>query len=71
MVYDGQYGIIPVLLRKSCDKIHSDLLEREGAFFGRDAVEWYSSLVGYDFILLAGCAAFDVVCDPLPHSCPG
>src|SRR6266404_997753 len=61
---------MPMLLREPCDEIHRDLLEREGAFFGRDAVERYFLSVGYDFVLLTGCAAFYVVCDPLPHPCP-
>src|SRR6266436_5160721 len=59
-----------MLLRKSCDKIHRDLLEREGALFSGNAVEWYFPFVSYDFILLAGCAAFYVVGDPLSHPCP-
>src|SRR6266403_5668572 len=70
MVNYGQYGVVSVLLRESRDEVHRDLLEREGAFFGRDAVERYPFLVGHDFVLLAGSAAFDVVCDPLPHPCP-
>ena len=70
MVYDGQYGIVSVLLRESRDEVHRNLLEREGAFFGRDAVERYFLFMGHDFILLAGCAALNVICDPLPHPCP-
>ena len=70
MVYDGQYGVVSVLLRESRDKVHCDLLEREGAFFGSDAVEWCFLFVGHDLVLLADRAAFYVVCDPLSHPCP-
>src|SRR6266478_9678057 len=59
-----------VLLRESRDEIHRDLLERESALFGCDTVERYSLSVSHNFVLLAGCAAFYVVCDPLPHPCP-
>ena len=61
---------MPVLLRKSCDEVHCDLLEQEGPFFGGDAVERYPLFVSYDFVLLADRAAFYVVCDPLLHSRP-
>src|SRR6266404_4226222 len=60
-----------VLLRESCDKIHRNLLKGEGAFFGCNAVKRRFSLMSQDFILLAGSAAFDVICDPLSHPCPG
>ncbi len=70
MVYDGQYGVVSMLLWKSCDEVHCDLLKRESAFFGGDAVEWYSLFVSHDFVLLAGRAAFYIVCDPLSHSHP-
>src|SRR6266403_4408734 len=59
-----------VLLRESCDKIHRDLLEGEGAFFGCNAVKRYPFPMGHNLILLADGAAFDVVCDPLSHSSP-
>src|SRR6266403_5422587 len=59
-----------VLLQESCDEVHGDLLEGKSAFFGRNTVKWYSLSVSHDFVLLAGCAAFYVVCDPLPHPCP-
>src|SRR6266403_1875713 len=61
---------MPVMLREPCDQVHCDLLKGEGAFFGCDAVEWYSFLVSHDFVLLAGRAAFYVFCDPLPHARP-
>ena len=70
MVYDGQYGVVPVLLRESRDEVHRNLLERESAFFGRDAVKRCSFLMGQNFVLLAGGTAFYVVCDPLSHPCP-
>ncbi len=59
-----------VLLRESCDKVHCDLLERESAFFGGDAVERCFLFVGQDFVLLTDCTPFYIVCDPLSHSCP-
>ena len=70
MVYDRQYGVVSMLLRKPRDEVHCDLLKGEGAFFGGDAVKWYPLLMGHDFILLADHAAFYVVCDPLSHSRP-
>ena len=70
MVHDRQYGVVSVLLRESCNEVHGDLLKGEGAFFGGNAVERYFLFVGHDFVLLAGCAAFYVVCDPLSHPCP-
>ena len=59
-----------MLLRESRNEIHHDLLEREGAFLSGDAVERYPLFVGYDFVLLTGCAAFNVVCNPLSHPHP-
>src|SRR6266403_6375818 len=59
-----------MLLREPRDEVHCDLLEGEGAFFGCNAVDGYFLFVSHDFILLAGRAAFDVVCDPLPHPFP-
>ena len=71
MVHDSQYSIVSVLLRESCDEVHGDLLKGEGAFFGSDPVEWRSLLMGEYLVLLAGCAAFYIVCDPLSHPGPG
>ncbi len=45
MVYDCEYSIMSVLLREPRDKVHRDLLEREGAFFSSDAVEQYPLFV--------------------------
>ena len=59
-----------VLLQEPHNEVHCDLLKWESAFFCSNVVEWYFLLVGYDFVLLASCTAFYVVCDPLPHSCP-
>src|SRR6266478_2036456 len=70
MVYDSQYRVMSVMLREPRDEVHCNLLERKGAFFGCDAVERYSFPMSHDFVLLTGGAAFDVVCDPLPHPCP-
>ncbi len=70
MIYYGQYGVVSVLLREPRDEVHRNLLERKSALFGGDAVERYFLFLGHDFILLADCAAFYVVCDPLPHPCP-
>ncbi len=61
---------MPMLLRESRDEIHHNLLKRESAFFSGEVVEWYSLLMGHDLVLLAGCAAFYIVCDPLPHPRP-
>src|SRR6266436_10405192 len=61
---------MPVLLRKSRNEIHCNLLEGKRAFFGCNTVERYFLSVGHDFVLLTGCAAFYVVCDPLPHPRP-
>ena len=60
-----------VVLQKTCDEIHCDLLKREGALFCSDAVEGHSFLMGHDFVLLAYCTPFYVVCDPLSHSVHG
>ncbi|SRR6266436_5652061 len=59
-----------VMLWKSHDKIHCDLLEGESAFLCSDVVKQYSSLMGQDLVLLANCASFHVVCYPLAHSHP-
>ena len=59
-----------MLLRKSCDEVHCDLLEGEGAFFGSDAVERYFLFMSYDFVLLADCTSLYVVCYPLAHPHP-
>ncbi len=58
------------MLWKTCDKVHHDLLEREGSFFCRNAVEGYFCSMGKDFVLLTGCASLDIVCYPLAHPCP-
>ncbi len=71
MVYYSQYGIVSMMLRKTRDKVHCNLLKGEGSFFCRNAVKGYFCLVSKDFVLLAGCASLDVVCYPLAHSCPG
>ncbi len=60
-----------VLLRESRDEIHRYLLKRESALLGGDAVERYFLFVGQNLVLLADCAAFYVVCDPLSHPDPG
>ena len=70
MVYNGQYRVMSMMLREPRNEVHCDLLKGEGSFFGRDAVEWYSFPVSHDFVLLAGRAAFYIVCDPLSHPCP-
>ncbi len=70
MVYYGQYGVMSMLLRESRDEVHCNLLKGEGAFFSGDAVERYFLPMSHDFILLADCTSFHVVCYPLSHSCP-
>jgi hypothetical protein len=51
-------------LGEFCDEIHGDV----GKWFGTDG-RWNSKYWGFDavcqvLVLLAGCAAFDVFCDP-------
>src|SRR6266403_3933433 len=60
-----------MLLRESRNKVHHYLLKREGALFGSNAVERYFLFVGQNLVLLADCAAFYVVRNPLLHSGPG
>src|SRR6266403_3229490 len=61
---------MPALLRKSCNKVHRNLLKGEGAFLCGDAVERYLPSMSHDFILLADCASFHIVRYPLSHPCP-
>ena len=67
MVYYGQYGVMSMLLREPRDEVHRDLLEREGSFFGGDAIERYLLFVSHDFVLLADCTSFYVVCCNRPY----
>jgi len=47
------------------------LLKRESALLGGDVIKWYFLFVGQNLVLLTGCAAFYIVCDPLSHPSPG
>ncbi len=60
-----------MLLWESRNKVHCNLLERESALLGGDAVERCFLFMSQDFVLLTGCTTFYVVCDPLSHPCPG
>ena len=48
--------------REIGDKVTRDLLERAGCK-GVDGGEWWNSGMGIGFVLLAGCAAFDIFTD--------
>src|SRR6266436_6657762 len=61
---------MPMVLRKSRNEVHCNLLKGEGAFFCGNAIERYSFSMSHDFVLLADCASFHVVCYPLSHPCP-
>src|SRR5882757_5524010 len=70
MIDDSQDGVVTVGLGEANDKVHGDLLEREGSWISGDLVHRGASAVGDDFVLLARSASLNVLCDPSSHVWP-
>ena len=70
MIDNGEDGILSSYIWKSCDEIHSDLLEGEGIFWGSDTIERDSRPMSKVLILLAYRTSSNVISDPGLHPFP-
>src|SRR5260370_33432038 len=70
MVNNSEDGVFSSYLWQTCDQVHSDLLEREGVFWGSDTIEGDSRSMRQVFVLLTRCAPGDIVGNPGLHPFP-
>jgi hypothetical protein len=70
MVNYGKNGILIVYFGEACDQVHRYLLEWMSIYQGANLVEGDLGVVDKDFILLAGCAPFYILSNPMVHSWP-
>jgi len=70
VINDGEDGIFSSYVWKSYDKIHSDLLEGEGIFWGSDMIEGDSRPMSKILVLLAYCTSSNIIGNPGLHPFP-
>src|SRR6266850_3142778 len=70
MIHDSEDGVFSIPEEKSRDQIHGYLLEGSGIWRDCNSVKWGFLSMSNDFVLLTGCAAFDVISDPIIHRWP-
>jgi len=70
MIDDSEDGVFSLYVWEPCDKVHGNLLEGEGVFWGSDMIEGDSGSMSKILVLLAYCTSSNVISNPGFHPFP-